>query len=86
MNILKFSKNLNDLLKTHKMSQQTLADMLGTTQATINRWVKGINQPSYEDLLLISIIFNETVDFLLGKEDLSESQIENIRNSLLSKK
>ena len=86
MNILNFSRNLNDLLKTHKMSQQMLANMLGTTQATVNRWVNGINQPTYEDLILISIIFNESIDFLLGKEDLSEKQIEEIRNSLFSKK
>ena len=85
MKELKFSKNLNDLLKTHKMSQQYLADMLGTSQATVNRWVKGINQPTYEDLFLISIIFNETIDFLLGKEDLSEKQIEDIKNTLYSK-
>ena len=85
MKELKFSKNLNDLLKTHNMSQQTLANMLGTTQATVNRWVKGINQPTYEDLLLISIVFDETIDFLLGKEDLSEDQIENIKNTLFSK-
>ncbi len=86
MNILKFSINLNDLLKTHKMSQQALANMLGTTQATVNRWVKGITRPNFEDLIIISIIFNESIDFLLGKEDLSESQIEDIRNILLSKK
>ncbi|MDE7209808.1 MAG: helix-turn-helix domain-containing protein, partial [Clostridia bacterium] len=72
-------------LQAYQMSQQKLADMLGTTQATVNRWVKGTNKPNYEDLLLISIIFNETIDFLLGKEDLSEKQIEDIKRSLLSK-
>ncbi len=86
MNILKFPENLNDLLKTHNMSQQALADMLGTTQSTISRWVKGFTRPNFEDLILISIIFNESIDFLLGKEDLSESQIEDIRSILLSKK
>ena len=83
---LKFSNNLNELLKMHNMSQQALANILGTTQSTISRWAKGITQPTYEDLLLISIIFNESIDFLLGKEDLSENQIAEIRNSLLSKK
>ncbi len=82
----KFANNLNSLMKTNNMSQQALADMLGTTQSTINRWVKGITRPNFEDLILISIIFNESIDFLLGKEDLSESQIEDIRNILLSKK
>ncbi|MDE5654261.1 MAG: helix-turn-helix domain-containing protein [Clostridia bacterium] len=86
MKVLKFSKNLNDLLRTHNMSQQSLANMLCTSQSTISRWVKGFTQPNYEDLLLISIIFNESIDSLLGKDDLSEIQIEEIRQSLLSKK
>ena len=85
MKELKFSTNLNDLLKTHNMSQQTLANMLGVNQSTVNRWVNGTFQPTYEDLLLISIIFDETIDYLLGKEDLSEKQIAEIKNSLTSK-
>ena len=85
MNNVKFSKTLNYLLKTHDMSQQTLADMLGTTQATISRWAKGVVEPDFENLLLISIIFDETIDFLLGKEDLSENQIAEIKKSLYSK-
>lgn len=86
MNILKFPQNLEYLLKSRCMSQQKLADILGTTQATINRWVKGINQPDFMDLILISIIFDETIDYLLGKEDLSYDDIAAIKNSLLSKK
>ena len=85
MELVRFSKNLNDLLKAHKISQQTFANILGTTQATVNRWIKGINRPNYEDLISISIFFNESIDSLLGKDDLSEKQIEDIKNTLLSK-
>ena len=54
------------------MTQQNLADLIGTTQATINRWLKGINEPDLTTLLEICLYLDETPNELLGYDDISD--------------
>ena len=69
MKTLKFKENLKTALILNKLTQQEFANKLGTTQATINRWLNGINEPNLEMLIKICICLNETPNTLLGFED-----------------
>lgn len=72
MKLLKFSKNLRDLLSNRKLTQQEFAKYLGTTQQTISRWLKGTNEPDLTTLLEICLLLGETPNNLLGFEDISD--------------
>lgn len=48
------------------MSQQGLADLLGTTQQAIYKYEKTAVEPDISTLIKLSDIFGVTVDFLIG--------------------
>ena len=75
MKLLKFADNLRNALLGHEMTQQELANLLGTTQATVNRWVQGINEPDLTVLLEICIYLDETPNSLLGYDDITEQDL-----------
>ncbi len=63
---MKFSKNLKTEMSLRGMTQEKLANALGTTQATVSRWIKGVNQPDFETLFSICRILEVTPNDLLG--------------------
>lgn len=69
MTKLKFSENLKVELKNSGVSQEKLARELSTTQATVSRWVTGINEPDLETLLKICEILDVSPNVLLGWEE-----------------
>ncbi len=72
MKLLKFSENLRDALVVHEMTQQNLANHIGTTQQTVSRWLKGINEPDLTTLLEICLYLDETPNSLLGYDDITK--------------
>ena len=64
-----FAQNLRISLKANGMTQQELADKLKTTQATVNRWLKGINEPNFTMLLEICDLLDETPNSILGYDE-----------------
>lgn len=70
MKALKFSENLREALVVHEMTQQDLANHLGTTQQTVSRWLKGINEPDLTTLLEICLYLGETPNALLGYDEI----------------
>lgn len=72
MKLLKFPENLREALSVHEMTQQDLANHLGTTQQTVSRWLKGVNEPDLTTLLGICLYLGETPNSLLGYDDLTE--------------
>ncbi|MCI9459537.1 MAG: helix-turn-helix transcriptional regulator [Clostridia bacterium] len=73
MKLLRFAENLRTALKAHDMTQQELADHISTTQATVNRWLKGINEPDLATLLEICLYLDETPNAILGYDDITEN-------------
>ncbi|MBR6736847.1 MAG: helix-turn-helix transcriptional regulator [Clostridia bacterium] len=58
------------LLLTEKgETQSSVANYLGTTQATISRWVCGQNEPDLTILTKLADFFDVSTDYLLGRED-----------------
>ncbi len=62
----KFKEMLKQIRKENNVSQKTLAEKLSTTLKTISHWETGYSEPSLKQLAEISIIFQISVDELLG--------------------
>lgn len=69
MENLKFSDNLRTALSESNKTQKNLADFLGTTQATVSRWIAGINEPDLKTFVKICEFLEETPNSLLGYEE-----------------
>ena len=61
--------NLNQLLKKFRikngMTQEQLADKVHVSHQTISKWEKGINTPSIDNLLILSDLYNISLDELI---------------------
>lgn len=76
MKLLKFPENLRNALRDNKMTQQELADLVGTTQATVNRWLKGVNEPDLATLLEICLYLGVSPNEILGYDDISDDDFK----------
>ena len=84
MEILNFSKNLSNLRKERKITQENLANYLGVTKAAVSKWE--LNQ-SYPDITLLPIIasyFDISIDELLGYEPfMKEDEVKELYSKLI---
>ena len=76
----KFSENLRQALQGSHMAQSELALKLQTTQQTVSRWLKGINEPDLDTLLKICLYLNETPNSLLGYDEIPKEIFEEYKN------
>lgn len=70
-------KRISDLRQDHDMTQDDLADRIGVTGSTIQRWETGQTKIDPDGLLKLSKEFNVSVDWLLmgvGTENLAFSR------------
>lgn len=65
--------NIRQARKARNWTQEQLAESIGTTQQTINRWESGNTEPKVSDLKKISSALGITLSFLLGLDEESES-------------
>ncbi|MCJ0570784.1 XRE family transcriptional regulator [Enterococcus cecorum] len=66
----KFSETLDYLMKTHDMSNDELADLVGVNRTTISRWRSGSRSPKMEKLSELAAIFKVLPqDFVEGNSD-----------------
>lgn len=63
----KFSDRIKELRSSRKLSQQELADQLGTSKSSVNMYERGEREPGIEMLENIADFFNVDMDYLLGK-------------------
>lgn len=59
-------KNLKKLRNEYKVSQQQLADIIGVSQQSINKYENHNTEPDIETLKALAGYFNTTVDYLIG--------------------
>lgn len=67
-------KNLRNLRLNQGVSQQQLADVIGTTQQSINKYENHSTEPDIDTLIKIADYFQVSVDFLIGHSMNSVSQ------------
>ncbi|MGM9971047.1 MAG: helix-turn-helix domain-containing protein [Anaeroplasmataceae bacterium] len=65
---MNFSKNLKKIRKLKGFTQESFAQKLNIPYKTYINWEQGINEPSFQQLEKIKIIFNCTYDELLNNE------------------
>ena len=64
-----FQLRLRELRKEKGLTQDVLAEQLGTKGDSIYSWEKGRSEPSIATLCNICRIFEVSADYLLGLED-----------------
>ncbi|MDM5430772.1 MULTISPECIES: helix-turn-helix domain-containing protein [Bacillus cereus group] len=82
-----FGKRLKELRKTHKMTQQDLADKISLSKSIVSKYESGVAKPSYEALAELSQVFNVSSDYLTGKTNsfYKDTEKEKQINDLLQK-
>lgn len=88
-------KNLKNLRNQRGISQQALAEVIGVSQQSINKYENHNIEPDIDTLIRIADYFETTVDYLIGHAeaerispyDLSTAEMKLIDNyRMLSKK
>ena len=80
-------KNLKLLRNEKGISQQQLANILGISQQSINKYENHDVEPDISTLIAMADYFNTSVDFLIGRYDnekLSEFKIKESEKALIN--
>ena len=64
-------KNLKYLRMKKNISQQKLAEMIGVSQQSINKYENHNIEPDIATLILLADYFNTSVDYLIGNTDIN---------------
>jgi transcriptional regulator with XRE-family HTH domain len=70
-----FCKNFKRLRIEQGYTQETLAEKINSTHATINRWESGKNKPNYLDFYKLMAALDVTFEELSGLNALPEKHI-----------
>lgn len=65
---MEFSDKLKKVRKEHGMSQEELADQMNVSRQAVSKWESGQGYPETDKILMISNIFNVSLDYLLKEE------------------
>ena len=65
--LVNFGNTLKMLRTRASLSQEQLAQQLGITKGMVSSYETSMRMPSYQILLKISLVFNVSTDYLLGK-------------------
>ena len=63
-------KNLRMLREERGLSQQKLAEFVGSQQQSIHRYEVGDNEPDIHTMSLLADYFGTSIDFLVGRTDI----------------
>lgn len=66
---MKFNERLKELRTEKGWTQKALAERMNVTDDCIFFWEKGRSEPSVQQILDLSALFEVTTDYLLGKTD-----------------
>lgn len=57
---------IKNILITHNLSQEKLANILGVNQTTVGQWILGKKKPSYDSILALYKHFGVTPNEIFG--------------------
>lgn len=63
-----FGGRLKHLRKSSGFSQEDLGKAVGVSRSAIRNWEIGSTSPSLQDIVMLSIYFQVTTDYLLGMD------------------
>ena len=64
-----FKERLKELRLEQLLTQRQLGKILNTSNMAISHWESGHSEPSIKQLIALSIFFDVSVDYLVGKSD-----------------
>lgn len=68
MNHIKLAENLVNLRRKRGITQETIANFLGVTKASVSKWETGISLPDITQLPKIASYYDISIDELMGYE------------------
>lgn len=63
---MKYLKRIRDLREDHDLTQQQVADILGTSQTMYARYERGANEIPIHHLLTLCRFYKVSADYILG--------------------
>ena len=66
---------ISELLDKNGMTQRELADMVGVTETSMSRYIKGDRMPKGPIIANIALALHTTADYLLGQEGEEDSEL-----------
>jgi transcriptional regulator with XRE-family HTH domain len=69
------SERLRHLREGVKLSQAKLAKLMGTTQASVNRYESDTSSPSPETFILYADYFDVSLDYIFGRTDKPQGKL-----------
>ena len=66
---MKYVKIIRDLREDHNMTQQEIADVLGTSQTMYARYERGANELPVHHLVKLCEYYRVSADYILGLSD-----------------
>ena len=76
-------ENLKSLRKEFGVSQKTLAEAIGVSQQSINKYENHNIEPDIATLIRIADFFNTSVDYIIGNTDIKR-KIEKVHSYQLN--
>lgn len=64
-----FPERLKQLRRDNGMLQVDLAEHFKVSKSAVSGWEVGRNQPNYDILIEMSILFGVSVDYLIGRRN-----------------
>lgn len=79
---MKWNKRIRDLREDNDMTQDDLASQLGISKRTLLRYESGVSEPTISVSISLSLLFNVSVDYIIGTKDTTEIDEISIKNEL----
>ena len=71
--INKLPETLRKIIKDRNIKQYELAERIGVSYSSLNRWIRDINEPKLYELIALSDVLNVSIDYLIfGDEENAE--------------
>lgn len=77
-----FAEKLKNIRKQAGMSQEKLAEKLGVSRQAVTKWETGAGIPDIENMMVISALFNVSIDGLLSNEKGGKERTDYLFNSI----
>ena len=62
-----YTRRLRDLREDHDLTEQEIADILGTSQTMYARYERGANELPIRHLIRLADYYHVTTDYILGR-------------------
>lgn len=79
---MKWSKRIKDLREDHDMTQDELAAKIGVSKRTLLRYESGKSEPTISTLIAISVLFDVSIDYIVGIKDTTEINTISIKEKI----